>query len=206
MIDGDSIRLSLPALHRRAGFDLRNLGQNLRGFRFKRAFQVLIVHVRHLARLVFEIQIAQVLIDCLFALFEKRHTCFLRPSGDRLGHAEHVKQRERAQDYAAQQDHRSVSLRACSRKRFNSEAPIDGPSAGTALGCLCQARTTSTTPPTPIASTREGMIHATRLNPRAVGAASTVGPYFSTQRCRIPLSLSPLSTAPLSSALSASTS
>ena len=46
----------------------------------------------------------------------------------------------------------------------------------------------------------DGMIHATRLKPALVGAAMTVVPYFWTNPCRVRSSLSPRSTAAMSSA------
>src|SRR5579864_2204541 len=66
-------------------------------------------------------------------------------------------------------------------------------------GRFFQERITRTTMLSPRARATKGTIHAVRSKPFAVGAASTVGPYFCTKDCSTRLSLSPRLTAVISS-------
>src|SRR6202011_1866989 len=90
--------------------------------------------------------------------------------------------------------HICVSFLACVRK-CSSSAPLTGrtPPGAASAGLFLHARTIKMVVSKPKTRARNGMIHATRLKPVPVGAASTVGPYFCTKSCNVRSSFSPRS-------------
>src|SRR5580658_10430694 len=185
---------------RRGIFQAGNLGQDGSCLVLEGRLQRLIVYIGHLARSVFEVEIAQVFVDGIFAFAQIAGTGFLRTKKESSGQVEDIKERGGQHQSADEQNHRSVSLRAWSRN-CSSSAPRRGrrPSARAGAGRFFQARITSTTSPKPKNSAANGMIYAARSKPLAVGAARTVGPYFCTKLCSTRLSLSPRETAAMSS-------
>ena len=75
------------------GFEARDFGQQRRGFVFQRRFQRLVVGVGNLAGVVFEVQVAQVFVDDVFALAQVRGARFLRAQVELAGQIENIEQR-----------------------------------------------------------------------------------------------------------------
>src|ERR1022692_1899648 len=182
-------------------FQTRNFSEDGRRLVLQRRLQRCVVYVGHLAGLVFEVEVAQVFVDGIFAFAQITGSCLLRAKKKSSRQIENVKQRRDSEHQAADEpDHRSVSLRAFSRNS-SSSAPRTGrrPSAMAGAGRFFQERITRTTMLSPSASATKGTIHAVRSKPVLVGAASTVGPYFCTKDCSTRLSLSPRPMAAISS-------
>src|SRR3954470_10186968 len=97
-----------------------DLRQDLCGFCFQRSAQRLVIFGWILASLVVEVQVAQIFIDDLFALFE---VCKTRLVGGPLEHharREYICEKSGSEKNAGGCDHNSVSLRACSRYRSSA--------------------------------------------------------------------------------------
>src|ERR1044071_7229614 len=149
--------LSFPVPCLRSGFDLRNFCKNSRRLRLKGTFQVLIIHARHFARFVLKVQIAKVLVYCFFALVQEGETRGFGAGADRLRDAEDAIHGGYGERDTNKEDHTSVSLRACSRKRSSSGLTADDTDFdSTIAGRLFQFRATKTTPPNPTARAQSG--------------------------------------------------
>src|SRR5215472_9838871 len=104
---------------------------------------------------MFKIQVAKIFVHGFFSFLEESDARLFRSLVDALRHAKHIDQRRGGNGDTSKHDHSSVSLRACSRKRSRSGELDEGPVAIEAAPArLCQLSTTSTTPPTPNASTK----------------------------------------------------
>src|SRR5258708_29490890 len=88
----------------------RNLCHDRGCFLFERGAHGLIVRVRHLAGFVFEIQIAQVLVDRFLALAKIAEPRFFFSGVDFAGKEENVVESGGGDDGADERDHRVISL------------------------------------------------------------------------------------------------
>src|SRR5260370_11777996 len=88
----------------------RDLRHDCSRFLFERGAHGLIVGVRHLAGLVFEIQIAQVLVDRFLALAETAKPRFFSSGIDFAGIEENVIKSGGGHDRADEKGHRVLSL------------------------------------------------------------------------------------------------
>src|ERR1022692_4912746 len=139
----------------------RNFGQDSSRLVLQGRLQRCIVYIGHLAGLVFEVEVAQVFVDGIFAFAQIAGSGLLRAKKKSSRQIENVKQRRDSEHQAADEpDHRSVSLRAWSRN-CSSSAPRTGrrPSAMAGAGRFFQARMTSTIKPNPKIRAAKGMIY-----------------------------------------------
>src|ERR1700734_2671639 len=140
-----------PGCRRRFCFQTGNLGQDSGGFILQRSFQRRVVRVGNLARLVLEVEIAQVFVDGIFTFAQITGASFLRSQKKSSRQIENINERCNEHQAAEEPDHKSVSLRAWSRN-CSSSAPRTGrsPSASAGAGRFFQARMTSTIKPKPM--------------------------------------------------------
>src|SRR5512140_3812490 len=102
------------------GLEAFDLGEDRSGFIFERLLHAGVVHVGDFARLVFEVQIAKVFVNRFFALAQECSTSLFRTHAQGMRDVEDIKESSQGENATNQQGHRSVSLRACSRRRRSS--------------------------------------------------------------------------------------
>src|SRR5208282_2248940 len=121
----------------------RDLGHDRRCLFFERRAHGLIVDVRHLAGFVFEIQIAQVLVDRFLALAEIAEPRLLFSGVDFARKKENVIETGERNGATDESNHKSVSLRAL-RRNSSSSLPrgMVMPSARAGSGRFFHERTT----------------------------------------------------------------
>src|SRR5208283_2932839 len=144
----------------------RNLRHDRGRFLFERRAHRLIVRVRHFAGLVFEIQVAQILVDRSLALAEIAEPRLFFSSVDFAGKEKNVIETGERNHAADEGNHRSVSLRAFCRNSSSSlPCGMMMPSASAGSGRFFHERTIWTAKAMPRPNTKKGMIQATRLKP-----------------------------------------
>src|SRR5947209_10574318 len=119
----------------RARFQSRYFRQNGSGFFFERIFHGVIIVLRNFSRLGFEIQVTQVFVNRFLTFPQISDASLLRACNNNLRHMKNVVKccsRNREADQR-NRNHRSVSLRAWSRKR-SSSFPRAGSGAFAATG------------------------------------------------------------------------
>src|SRR6266850_7904329 len=114
-------------------FQLRDLSQHSSGFRLKRAARGVKILLGEFSCLVFEVQVAQILVDHFLALAQIDHAGLLRRGLHLIARKKDIREQSTSQRDACEGDHHSsVSLRACSRK-LESIGAIDGVAAARIL-------------------------------------------------------------------------
>src|ERR1700761_8759490 len=176
---------------RRGMLDPLHLSQHLGGFGLERCPLCCVVFFRILAGAVFEVQVAEVLIEDRLLLFEKIEAGLHALCCDGALRVEDIDEERDGEDGADGEDHSesppvSRRMRCSSTSRLGSLA---GMGMATARGR--QRRTMKKTPPMPSSSTMGGTNHEKRFKPVNIGAAKAVGPYWSWKARKMVVSSSP---------------
>ena len=111
---GESFKLSLlfgrELRKRRLASSSGHLRQNARGFSLERRFQRLIVLIGKLARLMFEIQVAQVFVHRFLALLQVSEPGLVRTHVQFPGKIEDIDQRRQSHHSAGEKRDRHISV------------------------------------------------------------------------------------------------
>src|SRR5882672_1939378 len=164
-----------PGSGRGAIFQAGDFGQQCCGFVLQGRFYRLKICVGNFAGLVFEIQVAKVFIDGVFALAQIRGARFHRTQVELFWQIKDVEQRRNKEQNAdaSFESHTSVSFSAWSRN-CSSSAPRIGcrPPAMAGAGRFFQDRTTITTAKSPTKRAQNGTTHAAMFTAPVVGGAA----------------------------------
>ena len=148
-----------------------------------------VIFRRILARTVFEIQIAKILVQHIFLFAQEVEACFRNlPRGMPLGIKDERKDGEQKKA-TGNGAHIWVSRRM--RSRVAAKPGVLG-SGGVGTVRIFQLRTSSKVHPIPRKSTSGGMTHARWLNRVNMGEARITGPYCSWNWWKMASALSPL--------------
>src|SRR5262249_50734885 len=149
-----------------------------------------VVCLSELAGLVFEVEVAQVIVDNVLALVEVGEPCLVH-AGLEVAAGHEDKDQGAGGKRAAEQlnrdlkslrTHISVSWRARARR-----ASRCGSSGAGAAACECRSRhrrIKNAATSSPVNKIAKGMIHASSSNPRVPGSTTAVTPQFSRNHCK----------------------
>src|ERR1017187_8877286 len=208
----ESVQLSIHATYIHLGFSSSDppgphtpclqgfhLGDGRGGLVFQRFALLVVFGLGILAGRVFEVEVAEVLVDCFFALAQVVDAGLVGLHEGVALRPEDVDKQRNGQDKYGQQAHRySVSRRMRSRRAASwgldgaaggNSAPGAGVAPAIDNALRFQSHTTTNVPAVASRKTAMGTIHATLSKPPRIGAARIVGPYFAANHCSTSASL-----------------
>src|ERR1700722_482161 len=184
-----------------------DFGHQLRRFTFKKVSLSGKVFFGIFAVAIFEVEVAEIFVELVFALEEIFEAGFFVLAGEYVVRPEGVNAERQREQYAGDEALRfshgqmPPSMPApVSRRIFSRRASMVG--LEISAGCVrppAQWRRSRIVPRRAAAKTAKGAIQATRSKPCVVGAASTVAPYLAAKPVRICSSVAPEAMAALSS-------